>query len=75
MTTRELSAYLKLHNITICKYASQGVIPAIRMDRVWRFDRDVIDDGIRRGQNERKAEIRSKRKGPKAGPGNKKPKK
>jgi excisionase family DNA binding protein len=31
MTTKELSQYLKLHEITICKYASAGKIPAIRI--------------------------------------------
>jgi excisionase family DNA binding protein len=46
MTTKEVSEYLKLHEITICKYAAQGKIPAIRMGRVWRFDKDVIDRWI-----------------------------
>ena len=31
MTTKEVSEYLKLHEITICKYAAQGKIPAIRI--------------------------------------------
>ena len=56
MTTKELCSYLKLHEITICKYTSEGQIPAIRIGRVWRFDKDVIDDWIRKGQNETKAE-------------------
>ena len=50
MTTKELSRYLKLHEITICKYAATGVIPATRIGRVWRFDKDVIDDWIAEGQ-------------------------
>ena len=43
MTTKEIAKYLKLHEITICKYAVQGRIPAIRIGRVWRFDKDAID--------------------------------
>jgi excisionase family DNA binding protein len=43
MTTSEVSEYLKLHEITICKYATEGKIPAIRIGGVWRFDKDVID--------------------------------
>ena len=43
MTTKELSRYLKLHEITICKYAAEGQIPVIRIGCVWRFDKDVID--------------------------------
>ena len=43
MTTKELSRYLKLHEITICKHATEGIIPAIRIGRVWRFDQDAIN--------------------------------
>jgi excisionase family DNA binding protein len=49
MTTREIAAYLKLHEITVCKYAAQGKIPAIRIGRVWRFDKDVVDEWLREG--------------------------
>ncbi|MFH1951871.1 MAG: helix-turn-helix domain-containing protein [Pseudomonadota bacterium] len=52
MTTKEVSKYLKLHAITICKYASQDKIPAIRIGRVWRFDKEVIDRWIAGGQND-----------------------
>ncbi len=63
MTTKELSRYLKLHEITICKYAAEGKIPAFRIGRAWRFDKDVIDGWISAGQNEKKAAGRSQRKG------------
>jgi excisionase family DNA binding protein len=46
MTTKELAKYLKLHEITICKYAAEGKIPAIRIGRVWRFDKEAIDKWI-----------------------------
>jgi len=46
MTTKEIAKYLKLHEITICKYAAEGKIPAIRIGRVWRFDKDAIDRWI-----------------------------
>jgi excisionase family DNA binding protein len=49
MTTKEIAKYLKLHEITICKYAAQGRIPAIRIGRVWRFDKDAIDKWIGEG--------------------------
>jgi PTS system nitrogen regulatory IIA component len=75
MTTKELSRYLRLHEITISKYAAKGQIPAIRIGRVWRFDKDVIDDWIRTGQNETKAKGRSKNKGSKEESGKKKPRK
>lgn len=50
MTTREIAKYLKLHEITICKHAANGKIPAIRIGSVWRFDKDIIDKWIRKGQ-------------------------
>jgi excisionase family DNA binding protein len=46
MTTKELAKYLKLHEITVCKYASEGRIPSIRIGRVWRFDKEAIDKWI-----------------------------
>ena len=52
MTTRELAGYLKLHEITICKYAANGQIPAIRIGRVWRFDKEAIDEWIIRSQSQ-----------------------
>ena len=50
MTTKELAKYLKLHGITICKYAAEGKIPAFRIGRVWRFDKEAIDKWISEGQ-------------------------
>jgi len=46
LTTKEVAEYLKLHEITVCKYAAEGKIPAIRIGRVWRFDKDAIDRWI-----------------------------
>ena len=33
MTIKEVSEYLKLRQITMCKYAAQGKIPAIRVEK------------------------------------------
>jgi len=49
MTTKEMAEYLKLHAITICKLCKEGKIPAIRIGRVWRFDKKVIDQWIAGG--------------------------
>jgi len=46
MTTREVAKYLKLHQITIIKYVKEGIIPAFRVGRVWRFDKEIIDKWI-----------------------------
>ena len=53
MTTKEIAEYLRLHQITICKYAAEGQIPAIRIGRVWRFDKEAIDKWISEGQGKK----------------------
>ena len=62
MTTRELAKYLKLHEITIYKYAGEGNIPAFRVGRVWRFDKEVIDKWISEGQKKPQRVKKSKPK-------------
>jgi len=64
MTTKELAAYLRVHEVTIYKYASEGRIPAIRIGQVWRFDKDAIDRWIAGEQNNKKS-----RKGKKSASG------
>ena len=43
MTSKELAVYLRVHEITICKHAAAGRIPAVRIGRLWRFDKAAID--------------------------------
>ena len=50
MTTKEVAKYLKLHPITICKLSKEGKIPSVQIGRVWRFDKEVIDEWIANGQ-------------------------
>ena len=49
LKTNDLAEYLKLHPITICKYAEQGIIPAKRIGRVWRFEKEAIDNWVATG--------------------------
>ncbi len=49
MTTKELAKYLRLHEITIYKYAKEGQIPAVRVGRGWRFHKETIDKWISEG--------------------------
>jgi excisionase family DNA binding protein len=51
MTITELAEYLRLHVTTVRKYAAQGKIPAMRIGRVWRFDKNAIDEWIGGNQN------------------------
>ena len=53
MTTKEVAAYLKLHEVTVCKYAGEGAIPAIKIGGVWRFEKEALDKWIAGVQNNR----------------------
>ena len=53
MTTKELAEYLKLHEVTIGKHAAEGKIPARRVGRAWRFDKETIDKWIAGGRTDR----------------------
>jgi excisionase family DNA binding protein len=59
MTTKELAEYLKLHEVTICKRADEGKIPAVRIGRVWRFDKKAIDKWIAMGKIGRRTDRKS----------------
>ena len=54
LTTRELSEYLKLTEVTIYKYAKEGKIPGVKVGSRWRFDKDYIDELLRREEEENK---------------------
>ena len=64
MTTKEVAAYLKLHEITVCKYAAEGLIPGRRIGRVWRFDKDDIDKWIGGSYSKPKATKKGKSRKP-----------
>ena len=44
LTTKELAEYLKLTEVTIYKYATEGKIPGFKVGSRWRFDKDQIDE-------------------------------
>ena len=50
LTTKELAEYLKLTEVTIYKYVKEGKIPARRIGSRWRFDKDQIDELLRKGE-------------------------
>jgi len=60
MTPKELAKYLRLHKITIYKLAARGEIPGIRIGRVWRFNKDVIDQWISGNQIKPSAKAKPK---------------
>jgi len=63
MTTQELAAYLRLHEITICKYAGEGMIPGMRIGRAWRFDKAEIDKWLDESHTKPKGRKKPKPRG------------
>ena len=49
MSTDQLAKYLKLNPDTIRRQAEKRTIPSIRIGRVWRFSKMVIDEWIKQG--------------------------
>jgi excisionase family DNA binding protein len=54
LTTKEVAEYLNLHQFTVCRYAAKDLIPAIRIGKVWRFDKEAVDAWIRSTRKKRK---------------------
>ena len=46
LTIAELAAYLKVPKSTVYKLAQEGAIPAHKVGRHWRFQRQAIDQWI-----------------------------
>lgn len=46
-TVEEVSAYLKVKPGTVRSMARTGELPAIKMNRVWRFQKSQIDQFIK----------------------------
>jgi len=47
MTAKEVANYLKLHTLTVHRYAREGKIPAFKIGMDWRFHKEYIEKWIR----------------------------
>lgn len=47
LTTKEVADYLKLHPLTVHRYAREGKIPAFKIGTDWRFHRKYIERWIK----------------------------
>lgn len=47
MTAKEIADYLKLHPLTVHRYAREGKIPAFKIGTDWRFHKKYIDRWIK----------------------------
>jgi len=42
LTARDVAAYLRLTETTICKLAASGELPGFKIGKSWRFDREEV---------------------------------
>jgi len=42
LTVRDVAAYLRLTETTICKLAASGELPGFKIGKSWRFDRKEV---------------------------------
>lgn len=42
-TVREVAAFLKLKESTVCRLVSQGQLPGFKLGKSWRFDLERIE--------------------------------
>lgn len=42
-TAREVAAFLRLKEVTVCVLASQGKLPGIKVGKSWRFDMGKVE--------------------------------
>lgn len=43
MTTREISKYLGVHEMTVYRWLKKGVLPGFKIGGRWRSKKDVLD--------------------------------
>jgi excisionase family DNA binding protein len=48
MTVHDVAHYLRFSEAKIYKMAQEGLVPAIRIGKSWRFKKEFIDEWIRR---------------------------
>jgi len=46
MTAKEAAAYLRIARATLYRLAAKGEIPAVKVGRVWRFSRQLLDEWL-----------------------------
>jgi excisionase family DNA binding protein len=49
LSVEGIAAYLELKRDTPCKWIERNPIPAHKVDRLWKFGRDEVDQWVRHG--------------------------
>lgn len=56
MSTNEAAEFLKINRNTLMKYVHEGVIPAQKLGRQWRFSKQALLKWLENGQKPQESE-------------------
>lgn len=48
MKVNDVADYLRLSEAKVYRMANNGQLPALRLGKTWRFNKEILDDWIRR---------------------------
>ncbi|MEW6556081.1 MAG: helix-turn-helix domain-containing protein [Elusimicrobiota bacterium] len=54
LTTEELAEYLKISKESVYKFARSKQLPSSKINRQWRFNKDIIDNWLLTTQSYKK---------------------
>lgn len=55
MTVKDVAKYLRMSEAKVYRLVKEGLLPAVRIGRTWRFRKDLLDDWLKeRSRNEGK---------------------
>ena len=54
LTAKQVAKYLQVKPLTVYQWARANKIPAVKIGRIWRFKRDVIDNFLEKKPENRK---------------------
>jgi len=49
MTVEDVAEYLRVKTSTVYEWAKDGKLPGAKVGRLWRFQREQIEDWVRNG--------------------------
>ena len=54
LTAKQVAKYLQVKPLTVYQWARANKIPAVKIGRIWRFKRDVIDSFLEKNPGNKK---------------------
>lgn len=55
LTAKQIAKYLQVKPLTVYLWARTNKIPAIKIGRIWRFNKEVIDDFLKKESEKNKS--------------------